>query len=469
MFNYSTSFEDSLYTLQKVTKIMKGLRNIDVITEFGNDPFYDDDYGIFYPLTIDGNVVAYLKAAIGKNKIFTYQRLDAARIEDLIKNNTLKLLPKTVKALSTISPGNKMCRDPYQSYGNHPTLRLKNSEIIKALVLGYITLPADGNLVDLAINSNYSLQSMFGSKHSKIDPKIKNKTVIDTINNPADQNNGEGWGTHNSNQLAKRVCVELTRSNKVFDDTHVLKWRKPSKNSAWPWTLDHHWFMVQESPITLANYTYKALLGSGSRSNYDKKDKIDNQYPVFAKNNAVEHARRLLETFFDEVVGNRSKHRWGDVVYSTQNMRWVSDNPCFLIPKLCLVLGVVPSFDASGKFQKFVPMAGNFTQNTEKLYLELSAMNIDQTSDLQPFITMILALCYDLGIVKLDVIEKTLGVVNGGAALKNNSNYLKANVGNNLVCCLPKNYSYDMTVKALTKFNLAMAEESKKEEPVFDI
>lgn len=470
MFNYITNFEDSLYTLQKVTKIMKNLRNIDIATECGNDPFYEDDYGIFYPLTVHGNVIAYLMAPIGKNKIFSYRRLDAARIEELVRANTLKLLPKTVKALSTVSAGNRMCSTNHGQYGANPSLRLKNSEIIKALILGYITAPSDENLIDLIVNSNYNLQSMFGSRPSKIDPKIKIKTVIDTMNNPTEgNNNGEGWATHYSNQLAKRICTEFVRSNKVFDETHVLKWRKPSKNSAWPWTLDHHWFMVQESPITLANYTYKALLGGGSRGNHDKRDKIDNQYPVFSKNNALEHARRMLETFFDEVVGNRSKARWGDVVYTTQNMRWLSDNPCFLIPKLCLVLNVVPSFDASGKFQKFVPMPGYFTQNTEKLYLELTAMNIDQTSDLEPFITMILALCYDLGIVKLDVLEKTLGVVNGGAALKNNPNYFKANVGNNLVCCLPKSYSYDMTVKALAKFNAAMAEQAKKEEPVFDV
>ena len=468
MFNYTTNFEDCFKTAQHVASLMQKLRNIDISVEYGNDPFYDEDYGIFYPLQINGNVIAYLVVQVSKNKAHVRLKLDKKCVEELAKTNALRLLPKTVKSLNTVAAGNKLCSDDY--HGRSPLVRLKSSEVIKAMILGYISCPSDNELMSIIINSNYNLQSMFGAK-TNVDSQLRLKTIINTLNGPPAKTapgGYDGWSGYNSNSASKLIVSSLTRSSKAFDNTHVLKWRKPSKNSLWPWTLDHHWFMVQESPISLANCTYKALLGTGSNT-HSKKDKIDNQYPVFSKSNGVEQGRKALELFFNTVLNPRSKGKWGDLVYLVQNMRWVSDNPCFLIPKLCLVLGVVPSFNSSGKFEKFVSMAGNFAQNNEKLYLELTALNIDQGHDLEPFIASTMALCYDLGIVKLDAIEKNLGVVNRGTALLNNPNYFKVNVGKTVVCCVPKKFSYDITEKAITKFNVKRLEAEKAKDPVFNI
>jgi hypothetical protein len=375
-------------------------------------------------------------------------------------------MPKTVKALVTISAGNRLANNEHSGRESGPAIKLKQSEVIKALLLGYLEPPTEEALINLLIESNYDLQTLF--RYDKVTPLSAKIDKVDSFVNNLNKPVGGGyeWGENYSRTVGSNIGYQFVRSSKQFEENHAIKWRKPSKSSSWPWTLDHHWFIVQESPITLANYTYKALLGAGGQNNYQKRDKIDAQYPIFHKNNAVDQGRRLLEIFFKHAVGNRSKSKWGEVVHCTQLMRWTSDNPCFIIPKLCMVLGVMPTFDDCGSFEKFVPLAGNFKQPNKKLYLEFNAVDIEQSSSLEPFITVTLGLCYDLGVLKLNAIEKILGVVNAGAALENNSNYFRVSMGNNIVCCVPNDYSYNIINKAISKFE-ANNNLNASDEPVF--
>jgi hypothetical protein len=467
MFNYYSDFKECFYTKFKVEKIVMDIRKSDIATNYGEDPFYDQEFGVFYPLKAGGKILAYLVVQINKSNLPTSKRLTAEAIEALASTNVLKLMPKTVKVLTTVSAGNKISAERHRNNADAgPPVKIKQSEIMKALLLGYLEAPSEEALIDVLIESNYDLQSKFRyDKSVSLSSKIEQ--VNNFINNVNKANNASyDWGQHCSRAAGSNLSYRFTRSFKKFDENHVVKWRRPNKNSVWPWTLDHHWFIVQESPITLANYTYKALLGSSGQGLYQKKDRIDMQYPIFLKSNAVDQGRKLLETFFKEVVGNRSKSKWGDVVYCTQLMRWTSDNPCFIIPKLCMVLGVMPTFDVSGKFQKFVPLAGNFNQPKKKLHLEFNAIDVSQSHSLDPFITVALSLCYDLGIVKLDAVEKTLGIVNAGSALANNDNYFKVSIGKNTVCCIPNSYSWNFANSAINKFETT-AKLKTTNDPVF--
>jgi hypothetical protein len=461
MYNYFCDFEKNFYPLVKAQRIILNNLNVDMRNVCGDNPFYYSDIGLFYPLISDTTVLGYIAAPIQKGQLAKLEVLDAANVKKLSEANILRLLPQTIKALNTVSMGSRMCSRAFSQNYNHGeiSIKIRTSEIIKAVTLGYLEFPKDTQLLDVLTEVNYEIGSLL--KQNKGAPlQAKSKAVYNFIN-------GHSWGEWLNKQVGSSIGKNLVRSNKAFDQADEIKWRKPSKNSVWPYTLDHHWFMVQESPITLANYTFKALLQGSDNSNR-KKDKIDAQYPIFSKPYTVECGRKLLEIFFVDVLTKKSKSQWGQIVHMTDNMRWVSDNPCYLIPKLCLALGVVPRFDESGTFTKFFPINGNLKQPSKKLYVEINSINIDQNNKLEPFIATIMSLCYDLGLVPLDAIEKNLGVINAGEALKHSKDYYKSTLGNNIVCCIPKEFSNNLTNKAIVKLKETLEKQKPTDEPVFN-
>lgn len=444
-FNYYTVFDNNFTPFKFIEADFKA-KGIDIKTKCGLNPFYHEDMGIFVPMFMSGVVLGYIHHPVNKGQLNYFTVFDQPTVDHHSKDNSLKLLPQTVKVLTNTPLGTRLCSDNFVNYHGHGemAIKLRPQEVMKAIVLGYLSLPSDQSLLNY-LSNRYDVKDALAA-HPNASLQKKAELIYAAINRDNQRNR------YNYDGIGKTAGFRLSRTAKAFDKDHVIKWRKPPGNSAWPWTLDHHWFEIQESPITLSNYTFKSLL-SGTGASESKKSKIDNQYPIFSRKLNLEHGRKILEMFFEDTLGKRSNGAWTNVVQMTNNMRWVSDNPCYVVPKLCLVMGVVPVFDNSAKFVKFAPMQNNIKLPTKKLYVPFENFNIDQGNDLSPFLVSTIALCYELGLVSLDTVETYFGIVNAGKALENNSNYMKTPIGEHVICCIPKTFSYDVSAKALAKHN----------------
>jgi len=114
-------------------------------------------------------------------------------------------------------------------------------------------------------------------------------------------------------------------------------------------------------------------------------------------------------------------------------------------------LGVVPKFNQSGVFEKFVPLPANIVKPSKKVYIESSAIDVDNTHKLEPMLNLTMMLCYEVGLISLETLEKSIGLVNAGEALGKSDDYVHVAMGKHVVCCIPKSYSYDAGRKQLMK------------------
>jgi hypothetical protein len=452
-FNFYTTFSEHFKSFRNVASLMSA-KNIDINVKCQNHAFYDKNEGIFVPVAVENLVMGYVNYAFPQSQLDDFVVFDDPTVADCAKNNTLKLLPQTVKILTSASAGSRLSVNSYARTHETVSLKLRPQEVLKAVVLGYLKF-SDGEEMISLLSRNATGYAI--SQLAKGTPLAKKAALVHAAF--ADPTKVEAWEYR---VISDNLGNMLVRTVKMFDKDHVLKWRKPPKNSVWPYTLDHHWFEVQESPISLANYTFKALL-TGTH-NYGKIEKIDNQYPIFSRKLNLEHGRKILESFFQDALTNRKNHAWTNVVHQVNNMRWHTDNPCYAIPKLCLVLGVVPTFNETGQFVKFVPAQNNLKLPNKKLFIELTSINIDQSTNLSPFLLATMVFGYELGLVPLSTIEQNFGIVNAGAAFDVNPNYTKVPLGNNVVCCISKTFSYDVSNEALAKYNAKLL--SEKEEAV---
>jgi hypothetical protein len=419
-------------------------------------PFYSADLGLHYPVVLNNTVVAYLRAQINKiNSVAGIAVLDNTNSDLPNVMKSIKLLPQTMKAMQMAPIGQKICKQELSRYNwNHKEgMKIRPSEALKAMLLGYIEFPSEDTLAQNILDS---CEDHFGYEYASRSSVRRSFSLsekaarIDVVLNDENKN----ASNYTEQLIGRQMGSFLIRSSKTSNDDHVIKWRKPPKKSLWPWTLDHHWFETQESPITLANYTYKALLGN---SNYAKRDLIDKKYPVFSRQLVMEHGRNMLECFFEGVVRDKKSKAWGNVCHTLDCMRWSVNSPYYAIPKLCLTLGVAPKFDDLGVFQKFVPLAGNISLPSRKVYVEHEALDVDNSHRLETASTSTLLLIYEFGLISLENLQKNTGITDAGAALGKDFNYIKVNIGKNVVCCIPKTFAYDKARQGLLRFQEKIA------------
>ena len=455
-YSYYTLFGSHLKTRTEIEKWAATFK-INLAQDVKNEIFYHPDLGFAIPLISDNTVLMYVCHPISNvdsNLHYYFDVLDSdEKKKKLESNNKLKLLAQTAKVIKTVPMGSRLSPKGRHHQGGIP-VKIHPKEVIKAILLGYLALPTDAVLVNACVAESYDLRSTCNIDRNTNKPSDSLKVLTQKVDNMINKNSHHYY----RDSLVSNIGALLTRTTKAFNEEHVLKWRKPPKNSIWPWTELHHWHEVQESPITLANFTYKALVGGNTSNSYNKKSTIDQQYPVFNKPLNLEYGRKILEAFFESVINNRSKSAWGDLVYRIDNMKWGNlDNPCYMIPRLCLIMGVYPQFDDSGKFIKFLPLAENLKLPTKKIYIESPAIDIDCPNvSLEQYIALTTTICYELGLIQLDTLEKILGLIDGGSSLANSPNFVQMNLGKHVVCCIPETLAYDASSKAMLKLQTAI-------------
>jgi hypothetical protein len=363
------------------------------------------------------------------------------------KKNQIKLSAQCLKMLKATPMNSKIFYPGSSSRG----FKCKAEDVVKAFAMGYIKLPESKGLLEALCSCNYPLEQFMQNKENST-TSIYAK-FIECCKSETEINNqicSIRW-----NNVVPRISIYLERTDKALDETCATKWRKPNKHSKWPYTLDHHWFESQESPISLQHHTLASLMGSSRRSS--NMEKLYCDLPVFANIRLLELCRKGLEFFFNNlqriILANTSEY--GQYVSAVNSLEWPNSryssrrlSPEMFPVKACLALGVMPTFDSCGVFQKFVPIASKFCNNTKILYYSVDPNGMFTTR--RPDITLLL--CYSTGLMNIAHIEHFLGPIGTSSdVLKADRTKINLKLSNNVVCCMPMEAAHEKVSELLAK------------------
>ena len=363
-----------------------------------------------------------------------------------LKKAGVKLAPQALKMLSKVANGSKMfTHDSYDGRG----FRCRAEEIVKCIAYGYMSMQDSRQVVDDIGYCDYNMHHRISDKKTTL--ANAQKILIGSCQDPTYKGMSRSVGCRLSNWLF--------RTDKAVDETLVVKWRKPSKASSWPWTLDHHWFNVQESPVAMAYYMMSSLISKEHSSN---KSSLLQKLPVFGSIKQLEQSRKLLDFYFKNLkeLLKPHSHQMAEFSNMAQDIEWPGSTryggcrkpSAEVMPiKACLATGVLPAFNQSGDFEKFVPINGKLHSPDKKVYVEATAESV---SGRRAELGILMA--YSVGIIDLRTLEALIGpsVVSCADRLKADPQLLQLNVGENVVCCVPLDSGCQATYDNLKKYGI---------------
>lgn len=383
--------------------------------------------------------------------------------EESLKAAGVRLSPQSVKMMKSL----RLNSNAFESDHNWSTrgFRCRAEEIVKCLALGYLQFSATRSIFEQLAYSDYTLQSFVTDKRNSMNEVTKK--MVDHFYKQEKSH----W---TSRAQGQRMTQGMVRSDKTPDDTCVVKWRKPSKNSKWPFTMDHHWFTCQESPVAMAHHTLLSLMND--RHSNRNRDQLMVNLPVFSHIRQLEVCRKLLENFFTNLTECMKPHSsvFGNYVSQVNDFEWPNNRysnkriPAEMFPvKACLAMGVLPSFDKSGKFDKFVPINGHLHDNQETLYFEFEVDGmVRRRADIS------LILLYSTGLISRENLESVVGPVSvTGAGLKQDPSKVQLHISKNVVCCLPVDAASVSVYNTMTKYGIRhnSSSSSSVSEPVQEL
>jgi len=394
-----------------------------------------------------GGIFGFLIAKVA-NKLNLLENHIKLLVHDQdFKDADLKLSPQSLKMLKSTAFNSKAFPEyeTGQSTWHIKGFKCRAEDVVKAFAFGYLKLNDSKSLLEALCQSDYSLQQFLNDKRndlSQVYSTVLEYYTKDEVTNSAGfrvENRDTNWSVK---YLGQRITPHFERTNKALNEDCVIKWRKPSKNSKWPYTLDHHWFESQESPISLQHHTLAALMGNTYRTH---KENLFSNLPIFSNILTLETCRKNVELFFcniQKMLGKRPhmSNEYGRYVGEVHNMDWPSGKfsnrnltPELFPVKACLALGVMPTFDTSGAFNKFIPISGKLHNNTKILYYATDPETfVDQRLDVT------LLLCYSVGLMTLEQLDLILGPISATSELlKSDSMRVNLKLSNNVVCCTP--------------------------------
>lgn len=411
---------------------------------------------LHYPVTVGlrnkdsqgaGGVVGFLKAKIANNLELGDTEHSLVRNSDELKKAGVRLSPQSVKMLKTLRPNNKVFE--YESYHNSRGFRCRAEEVVKCLSFGYFAFSDDRGFMELLTQNDYNIHHMIQDKRNNI------ATVYAELLKYFNNNDRSHWINRS---IGTRISHGLLRTTMAPDEDCVVKWRKPSKNSKWPYTLDHHWFACQESPVSMAHHTMASLMGKNSDGGRNREQLMMN-LPIFNHIRALEICRKILENFFVNLSDILKTHSSAMGQYSSMlhDFEWPTGRysakklaPEMFPIKACLALGVLPKFDGSGKFDKFVPINGALHSNPDTIYIEMDSEFLQRRRSEQAMLLM-----YSTGLVSLEDLEKILGPVSHNEkSLKDNPNKVQLRMSRNVVCCMPTETANTSVYATLAKYGI---------------
>ena len=480
-------------------------------------------HGLQSDLSASKNFSSLTPGGVNAEKLVIF---DEAKLLELRGNSGLRLLPQAAGIISKMPVGLAVDGQPFRAYGRSGGSTITNKitvgQLLKAILLGYLKLPSDFGEDSSWLDNSYRIKQCtnactFSIHHSvqpPVDPeyfkKFKAITTYGATNNGPDvqirifedccigrlklvpssdgsktftdksitveefmtkyQEATEAWPQSQylyDHGVSEYVSKKIVRSPEPVKSIHEVHWRKPSKNSIWPYTLDHHFCEVTENSITSMNLTLKALLssdenGRGYRGrNSQKVETINQNYPMFEKDSNLTQARYALEEFFgmmnpadgDSFLARGATldqykwKKWTAYLQALSRTDYPTLNKQYAATRLCMSLGVVPSFNnKTGNFEKFLPLEKLHTP-TKKVYFDTSVISIVEdsrkssrdyaSSEINGAIALTMLFCYEVGIISLETLETVTNFAQLSATFENQVDLLQVNIGNHLVACLP--------------------------------
>ena len=414
-----------------------------------------------------GGVIGFLRAKVSTN---CTEAADEIVLLDEQKMLTagLKLSPQSIKLLKSARTQGSI----FTTSNNRRGFKSKSEDVIKCIAMGYIELTESRDLISALCRGDYTLQAFISDKRNGL--KEVYQKVLEYLAR-ADRGN---WVVRN---MGDNLVSSLTRTAKKVNEDCGTKWRKASKSSYWPWTLDHHWFNSQESAISMTYHSLASLLPKDSYSRSSHADKLAASYPTFKDIRTLENCRKRLEEFYSatkRILDHSSNNAYSEFVSNMNSLPWpttqhssrygqgsVICGPDKFPVLACLALGVIPTFDKhDGHLLKFVDVIGALHDNPTEVYYEVTADTITQKL---PVVTLLLA--YSAGVLNLESLEMFLGPIAVNIeALKKNPSKVHLRLSNKVVCCLAATCSKEMSIKHIKSNNLMHSTTVPQVEEVYE-
>lgn len=454
---YHASLEQNFIDtyLFKQSAVHAGLTSIPSNLYSQSNPFFLGSI-LHVPIAVGlnqgGGVIGFLRAKIANSLNLDDDKIQIIADSNELKNAGVRLSAQSLKMLKMLKLSHKAF--DFDHNWNARGFKCKTEEVIKCLAFNYLGVMDNRSFLDHLTVQEYSLHHVVVDKNNPM--PVVYAEVVKYFQNV----NKSSWAQRN---LGSRISYAIVRTDRTVDDESSVKWRKPSKNSKWPYTLDHHWFTCQESPVAMAHHTMAALMSKESGRN---KEQLMLNLPIFQNIRSMEICRKLLEQFFANLKQTLQPHsstfgnycsmlndfEWPNARYSRRKL-----NPEMFPVKAALALGVLPFFDESGAFQKFVPINGRLHDNDKTIYID---MPCDFLSNRRP--EQALLLLYSVGLMSLEDLEKILGPVSQNeASLKGQSDRVQLQMSRNVVCCLPVDAANQTVSKMLAKYGISQASGNK--------
>ena len=415
-----------------------------------------------------GGVIGFLRAKVSTTSTESADEIVLLDEQSILKLG-LKLSPQSIKLLKSARTQTAMFTNGKGSRG----FKSKSEDVIKCIAMGYIELTEDRDLVSTVCRGDYTLQSFVADKRNGL------KEVYEKMLQYLARTDRGNWVTRN---MGDNLVGYLKRTAKKVSDDCVTKWRKASKNSYWPWTLDHHWFNSQESAISMTYHSLVSLLPKDTYSRNNHAEKLITAYPTFKDIRTLESCRKRLEEFYcstKRMLNHSSNNAYSEFVSNISNLQWPGNRYCrnrynesgtagpekFPITA-CLALGVIPTFcKHEGHLLKFVDVIGALHDNPTELYYEVT---VDAITQKLPIVTLLLA--YSSGVLSLESLEIFLGPITANSeALKKDSSKVHLRLSDKVVCCMSATCSKEISVKHIKSNNLMFDTTNIQEEEVQEL
>jgi len=411
---------------------------------------------LYYPIVVGlnnsaangaGGVVGFVRAKISNNLELGDSEYMVCSSEDL-KKAGVRLSVQSIKMLKSLRHNSKLNKNESNGtirHYNTQGFKCRPEEIIKCLAFGYLDFPNGRTFIeDLAHASrdqSYTLQELVSDKRNDM------QTICAAVAKHYHDTERSFWSNRT---IGTKISYDIMRTSINVDEKCVVKWRRPSKNSKWPYTLDHHWFCCQESSVTMAHHTMASLMFTASSTPSKSggyptasRDQLMMNLPIFLSIRTLDNCRKILENFFVNIVEilKTNSSATGHYTNLINDFDWPVPNrysgkrlEAEMFPvKAALAMGVLPKFDESGRFNKFIPIDGVLHENPQTIYIDVDS---DYLKRRRPEHSLLLM--YSTGIIRLEDLEKIVGSVSqNDKDHKNNSTKVQLRMSKNVVCCLP--------------------------------
>lgn len=397
------------------------------------------------PTTAVGGCFGVLKASIGHKAGYVSRDFHLLDSDAEIQAVGLRISQQCTKMFKSTRCQERMFDIngiQYVGRGSHNVgFKTSLTEVLKGIVLGYVNANSSVTLtLDALCSQNHNLSQKCTDGNKSLDEKIN--IVLEHFQEPAAH---PAYAGQRYEYYVRAVVSGFSRTSKDVDPVHETSWRKASKNSKWPYTLDHHWFQVMESAVVTANYSLQALLPKESLYRDDKRHRLQLSLPTFSNGAQLEKCRKALELYFTSLphVLRYTSAELGrftvlaaDTDWPEKSNRYGRAGETFMrsegfIVKACLALGVIPTFNSCNTFVKFAPINGTLHINPKTVYYKAGS-----TLHTQGRSEMAVLLAYSVGLINLEVLEKLLGPLQQ-SPYSSGPTYMDLRISGNVVCCIP--------------------------------